>query len=559
MDTSAIQRRRWIILGVLVVGLLAIVIDNTVLNVALKTIANPVGGLGASQSQLEWAINSYTLVFAGLLFTFGVIGDRIGRKRVLMVGLALFGLGSLLSAYSHSPDQLIWARAAMGLGGAAVMPQTLSIIANVFEPQERAKAIGIWTSAVGIGVAIGPVLGGLLLTHFWWGSVFLINVPVTAVGLVAALFLVPESRNPAPGKIDYVGVLGSVLGLVLLVYGVVQGGDGESWLSAGVLGPLLGGLAVLALFVWHESRIEHPSLDVRLFKNRTLAASVSSIALLFFGMGGVYFFTSFYLQNVRGYSPLEAGALAVPFALAQFLMAPRSAPLVERFGVRAIGVAGMLLNAVAIAGYAFIGTSSPIWIVAVLYFIQGAGLGIAIPAATASIMQALPRERAGAGSALSNTARQVAVALSVAVLGSILAQAYRSSLSPTLTRLPESARNAAGTSITATQALAQHLGPAGRFLLVPADASFVDAMRITTAIAAALAVVGAIVVSRWMPGKQRPTLEEIEEIVAMEIAAAERDLAMTARPRPSSEENSTPIYLERTVASPGPSGEPVDG
>ena len=182
-----------------------------------------------------------------------MIGDRIGRKRVLMVGLALFGLGSLLSAYSHSPDQLIAARAAMGLGGAAVMPQTLSIIANVFEPQERAKAIGIWTSAVGIGVAIGPVLGGLLLTHFWWGSVFLINVPVTAVGLVAAFFLVPESRNPAPGRIDYVGVLGSVLGLVLLVYGVVQGGDGASWLSAGVLAPLLGGLAVLALFVWWES------------------------------------------------------------------------------------------------------------------------------------------------------------------------------------------------------------------------------------------------------------------------------------------------------------------
>src|ERR1700677_4794304 len=195
MNAETIQRRRWVILGVLIVGLMAILIDNTVLNVALKTIANPVGGLGASQSQLEWAINSYTLVFAGLLFTFGVIGDRIGRKRVLMVGLALFGLGSLLSAYSHSPDQLIWARAAMGLGGAAVMPQTLSIIANVFEPQERARAIGLWASAVGIGIAIGPVLGGLLLAHFWWGSVFLINVPVTVIGALAALFLVPESKN----------------------------------------------------------------------------------------------------------------------------------------------------------------------------------------------------------------------------------------------------------------------------------------------------------------------------------------------------------------------------
>src|SRR5271167_4566499 len=195
MDTQAIYRRRWLILSVLIVGLLAIVIDNTVLNVALKTIAEPHGGLGASQSQLEWAINSYTLVFAGLLFTFGVLGDRIGRKRMLMIGLALFGIASLLSAYSRSPDQLIAARAAMGLGGAAVMPQTLSIIANVFEPGERARAIGIWTSAVGIGVAIGPVLGGLLLTHFWWGSVFLINVPVTIGGVIASIILVPESRN----------------------------------------------------------------------------------------------------------------------------------------------------------------------------------------------------------------------------------------------------------------------------------------------------------------------------------------------------------------------------
>ena len=324
------------ILSVLVVGLLAIVIDNTVLNVALKTIADPAGGLGASQSQLEWAINSYTLVFAGLLFTFGVIGDRIGRKRMLMIGLALFGLGSLFSAYSHSPDQLIAARAMMGLGGAAVLPQTLSIISNVFEPAERARAIGIWASAVGIGVATGPVLGGVLLAHFWWGSVFLINVPVTVLGAAAAFFLVPESRNPQPGKIDYVGVLASVIGLVLLVYGIVQGGDTGSWIRADVLGPVAAGLVVLGLFAWYETRIAHPSLDVRLFRDRRLSASVGAIALVFFGMGGVYFFTSFYLQNVRGYSPLYAGLLAVPFAVGQLVMAPRSARLVTRFGVRAV-------------------------------------------------------------------------------------------------------------------------------------------------------------------------------------------------------------------------------
>ncbi|HEX6447926.1 MAG TPA: DHA2 family efflux MFS transporter permease subunit [Trebonia sp.] len=524
MDTQTIQRRRWVILSVLVVGLLAIVIDNTVLNVALKTIAEPAarGGLGASQSQLEWAINSYTLVFAGLLFTFGVLGDRIGRKRMLMIGLALFGIGSLLSAYSHSPDQLIAARAAMGLGGAAVMPQTLSIISNVFEPHERARAIGIWASAVGIGVAIGPVLGGVLLSHFWWGSVFLINVPVTVIGAIAVFVLVPESRNPQPGKIDYVGVLGSIVGLVLLVYGIVQGGDGESWISPQVLGTVLGGLAVLALFAWWETRVSHPSLDVRLFRDRRLSASVGAIALLFFGFGGVYFFTSFYLQNVRGYSALDAGLLTVPFALGQFIMAPRSAALVSRFGVRSVAAVGMLANALAIAGYASLGTGSPIAVFAVLFAIQGAGTGVAMPAATAAVMEVLPRERAGAGSALTNTARQVAVALGVAVLGSILAQSYRSHLSPELAHLPASAGATAGQSITGTQAVAQQLGHAGQFLLAPANASFVSAMRLTTIIAAAIAVAGGLVVLRWMPRKPRPTMDELHEA---EIITAERELS----------------------------------
>ena len=379
MDSQAIYRRRWVILSVLIVGLLAIVIDNTVLNVAMKTIAEPRGGLGASQSQLEWAINSYTLVFAGLLFTFGVIGDKVGRKRMLMIGLALFGIASLLSAYSRSPEQLIFARAAMGLGGAAVMPQTLSIISNVFEPAERPRAIGLWATAVGIGIATGPVLGGLLLDHFWWGSVFLINVPVTAVGIIAAAILVPESRNREAGGIDYVGVLLSIAGLVSLVYGIVQGGDGDSWLSLGVLGPIVGGLVILAAFAVYESRIQHPSLDVRLFRDRRLSASIGSLGLVFFGMGGVFFFTSFYLQNVRGYTPLAAGLLTVPFAAGQLLMSPRSARLVQRYGAKAVGATGMFVMAGAIAGYATLGTASPIWLLGVLFGIQGAAIGISMP------------------------------------------------------------------------------------------------------------------------------------------------------------------------------------
>src|SRR5271166_204816 len=520
MDSQAIYRRRWVILSVLIVGLLAIVIDNTVLNVAMKTIAEPPpAGLGASQSQLEWAINSYTLVFAGLLFTFGVIGDKIGRKRMLIIGLALFGIASLLSAYSRSPEQLIFARAAMGLGGAAVMPQTLSIISNVFEPAERPRAIGLWAMAVGLGIATGPVLGGLLLDHFWWGSVFLINVPVT--GAVAAAVLVPESRNREAGGIDYVGVLLSIAGLILLVYGIVQGGDSASWLRLGVLGPIVGGLAILAAFAWYEGRIQHPSLDVRLFRDRRLSASIGALGLVFFGMGGVFFFTSFYLQNVRGYTPLDAGLLTVPFAAGQLLMAPRSARLVQRYGAKAVGATGMFVMAAAIAGYASLGTASPIWLLGVLFGIQGAAIGVSMPAATSAVMDVLPRERAGAGSALTNTARQVAVALGVAVLGSILAESYRSTMSPTLAALPAAARSTASQSISATQAVAQHLGPAGRFLLGPANGAYVDAMHVTTLAATALALVGGIAIVRWLPGRARPN---IEELVAAEVAAAEREL-----------------------------------
>jgi EmrB/QacA subfamily drug resistance transporter len=501
-DTDAtVYRRRWIILGVLITSLMAIVLDNTVLNVALKTIAEPAAGLGASQSQLEWAINSYTLVFAGLLFTFGVIGDRIGRKRMLMAGLAAFGLFSLITAYSHSPDQLVWARAAMGLAAAAVMPQTLSIISNVFDPAERPRAIGIWAVAVGIGIAIGPIVGGLLLAHFWWGSVFLINVPFCAASVAAIALLVPESKNPDPGRIDYVGVLASIAGLVLLVYGIIQGGDKGSWVHPDVLGPALGGLAVLAFFVWYEGRVRYPSLDVRLFRDARLSSAIGALSLVFFGMMGALFFLSFYLQSVRGYTPLKAGTFSLAFAVAQMLMAPRSPALVRRFGAKSVVAAGLLLVTAALVGYQLLNVSTPIWVLAVLFFVQGAGMGMVMPPATEAVMSVVPRERAGAGSALTNTARQVSGALGVAVLGSILAQAYRSQLAPHLGPLPAPARNAATSSITASQAVAARLGPAGRDLAAFADRSFVHAMHLTTLISAAITLLGAVVVMRWMPGR----------------------------------------------------------
>ena len=303
--------RRWVILGVLVVSLLVVILDTTVLNVALRVIADPQRGLGATQSDLEWATNSYTLVFAGLLFTWGVLGDRLGRKKVLLLGLLLFGIASAASAYAQTPGQLIAARALMGIGGAAVLPATLAIISNVFDPRERARAIGTWAGAVGLGVAVGPVVGGLLLEHFWWGSVFLINVPVVAAGLVAVLAVVPDSRDPRPGRVDVAGVLLSIAGLGLLVYGIIDGGEHgfgrpRSW------GTLAAGLALLVAFVLVERRVRYPSLDVTLFRNPRFSAAVGSIGLVFFAAMGTFFFMAFYLQLVRGYSPLAAGLLTTP-------------------------------------------------------------------------------------------------------------------------------------------------------------------------------------------------------------------------------------------------------
>jgi len=268
-----------------------------------------------------------------------------------------------------------------------------------------------------------------------------------------------------------------------------------------VLGPALGGLAVLAFFVWYEARIRHPSLDVRLFRDPRLSSAIGALALVFFGMMGALFFLSFYLQSVRGYTPLRAGAFSLAFAVAQMLMAPRSPALVRRFGAKWVVASGLLLVTIALVSYQVLSVATPIWVLAVAFFIQGAGMGMVMPPATEAVMSVVPRERAGAGSALTNTARQVSGALGVAVLGSILAQAYRSELGPHLSALPVAARNAAASSITASQAVAARLGPAGRELARFADTSFVHAMHLTTLISAAITLLGALVVMRWMPGR----------------------------------------------------------
>ncbi len=500
MDTSNTGHpRRWTILGVLVVSLLVVVLDNTILNVAMKTIADPRHGLGASQSELEWAINSYTLVFAGLLFTAGILGDRLGRRRILLVGMVLFGLASLASAYAQSPAQLIAARALMGLGGAAILPATLSIISNVFDPRERARAIGAWAGAVGLGVALGPVAGGALLEHYWWGSVFLVNVPIILLGIVGILALVPESRDPQPGRIDAVGVLLSIVGLAAFVYGIITGGDSGDWGQPKVWGSIAAGVVVLAAFIWYERRSDHPALDVRLFRDPRFSAAVGTVGLAFFAAMGVMFFGAFYLQLVRGYSPLETGLLFLPFAGAQLIFAPRSATMVRRYGPKAVCAVGMALTALALSAFLFIDASTPIWVLGVVFFVQGVGMANVMPPVTESVMSSLPREKAGVGSAVTNTIRQVGGALGVAVLGSVLSEVYRHQFSPHLTALPAKVADTASESLASTYAVAAKLGPAGRGLLGPANDSFVTAMHWAATGSAVVAALGVLAVLRWLP------------------------------------------------------------
>ncbi|MBL1088796.1 MULTISPECIES: MFS transporter [Streptomyces] len=509
-----VHRRRWAILSALMLSLLIVVLDNSILNVAMKTIATPAPhGLGATQSELEWAINAYTLVFAGLLFTAGLLGDRLGRKKTLLFGLAVFGTGSVLAAFAGSPTQLIAFRALMGLGGAFVMPATLAILMNVFERDEQPKAIGIWAGGVGLAIAIGPIAGGLLLNQFWWGSVFLVNVPIVLIALTAMLILVPDSRDPSPGRLDPVGVLLSVVGLVLLVYGIIKGGQLADFTEPQVIGTVVGGLVVLAGFVVHQKRSDHPSIDINYFRKPAFSAAIAAIALVFFSLMGVTFFIVFYVQSVRGYTPLQAGLLLLPLAAAQMIFAPRARLAVDRYGARAVCTFSMFVVADTMLGLLLLDADTPIWVMEALFFLQGAGMAHIMPPVTVSIMQSLPREKAGSGSALNNVFRQVGGTLGVAVLGSLLSTSYRDRIQGVLDAvpgLPDGARHAAGESIEATLGLAERMGAPGRPLVIAANDAFVHAMHVTALGSATVSAIGALVVLAFLPGKKGPAPQSAE-------------------------------------------------
>jgi EmrB/QacA subfamily drug resistance transporter len=505
-DVDDVHRRRWLTLVVLCFSLLVIVLDTSILNVALPRIADPVadGGIGAKLGQLQWIVDSYTLVFAGLLLTAGSLGDRFGRYGALVLGLTVFGVGSGIAAFSSSPGSLTFWRAVMGVGGAFIMPATLSIISNVFQdPKERGRAIGVWAGVSGIGIGLGPVAGGALLEHFWWGSVLLVNVPIVAISLVLGFFLVPSSKDPTAPRLDPIGAVLSIAGLVSLLWGLIEG-PSRGWTSTTVLGAFVVAAIMLAGFVFWEATYSSPMLDMTFFKNPRFSAASAGITLTFLALMGMIFMLTQYLQSVLGYSPLKAGAILLPMSAVMMVLAPMSARVVERVGTKRVLGSGLAIAAVAMfLQITFTPESSGIHIILVS-MLQGVGMANIMAPATESIMGSLPRNKAGVGSAVNDTTRQVGGAIGVALLGSLLSSRYLTEIdkSPAVVDLPPEALEAVRGGIQGAVAVNQ-ASPSSQTdqVLAAAREAFTTGMHVAVVVGALIIGLAAVAVFTFLPAR----------------------------------------------------------
>ena len=422
MDEMQIRRRRWWALAVLSGSLLVISLDNTILNVAIPSL---VRDLNASTSQLQWIIDGYTLVFAGLLLTAGAMGDRFGRKGALQLGLLIFGLASMASGLAGSANQLVITRSLMGIGGALIMPSTLSLLTNIFhDPRERAKAIGVWAAVAGASGALGPVVGGLLLKWFSWHAVFFVNVPIIIVLLIAGRILLPKSRAEVAERLDPVGALLSMIGLVLVLWAVIESPSSGLTDPTVVIVFTIGALVVAAFIAW-ELRIDHPMLNMHFFRNPRFTAANIAVTLVYFAMFGQMFVMNQYTQVVLGYSPLEAGLRMMPMSIVMICVAPMAPRLVYRIGTKIVVGGGLVISSIGVLIVSTVPTSNGYPHLLVGIVVLAFGMGCVMAPATESIMGSLPREKAGVGSAMNDTTRQMGGALGVAVIGSILAAIYR--------------------------------------------------------------------------------------------------------------------------------------
>lgn len=497
--------RRWWILAVLCLSVLLVVVDNTIVNVALPTISRQ---LAASTQDLQWIVDAYTLVFAGLLLVGGNLGDRLGRRRVLQAGLALFALTSVGAALARSTGELIAGRAAMGVAAALIYPATLALLTSTFTiARERATAIGIWSGVSGLAVAIGPVTGGLLLRHFSWSSVFYINVPIVIIALTAGLRLLPESRDPKAGRFDPLGALLSVAGTALLVWTVIEAPQ-HGWTSATTAGGFAGSLVILAGFAWWQLRRPDPMLDVRLFTNPRFTAASGAIALAFFGLFGFIFLITQYFQVVRGYDPLRAGLATLPFAIVTGAISPAAIALMKRAGTKAVVTAGLALMSAGFLVASGSAVNSAYWgRIITAMILMAAGLALTASPATEAIMGALPRGKAGAGSAVNDTTRELGGTLGVAIVGSVMSSAYGSHVQAALTRLgaPAAVISAARQSVVAGLDVAAHLPPGLRDVAAAAARqAFTDGLRAGSLVAAAATAVAALATLAFLPARARP-------------------------------------------------------
>ncbi|WP_137990259.1 MFS transporter [Streptomyces vilmorinianum] len=485
---------RWVVLVVLCVSLLLVALDATVLHVAVPSLTED---LRPSSTALLWIVDAYPLICASLLILFGTLGDRVGRRRVLLLGYALFGVASAVAALATVPEVLIGARALLGVGGAMIMPATLSILRAVFpDRRERATAIGIWTAVAAVGAATGPVLGGFLVEHYWWGSVFLINIPLMALILPLGRWLLPESKGRGDGPWDVLGALMAAAGVLGVVLGVKRVGAGENLLAAPTCGPLLLGAALLILFVRRQKRRAHPLIDMRLFSRAAFTTSVGCIVLAMLALVGLELIAVQYLQLVLGLSPLETGLRLLPLTFAAMAAGATGSYTLRRIGPRRMVGWGFVLTAAAVLLLVLMGQHDRPLLLTFGFVLLGFGLQTTLFSAYESMLSEAPPESAGGAAAIGETSYQLGAGMGIALLGSVMNAAYAPGLSA-VPGVPDAASRAAANSLGEAYQVADQLGgAAGSALYHAARHSFVHGLHVTLFVSAGLLLLGALMAVR---------------------------------------------------------------
>lgn len=491
-----VYERRWRILAVLCLSLVVVIIGNTSLNVAIPTLAKE---LDASTTSLQWMVDAYALVFAGLLFTAGTIGDRFGRKGALQAGLVLFLLGAFVASIADTSGAVIGARAIMGVAAAFVMPSTLSILTNVFPAGERAKAISVWAGISGGGAAIGPIASGWLLEHFWWGSIFLINIPIIVFALVVGAIIIPKSQDPDHQPLDLPGAFLSIVALSSLVYAIIEAPH-KGWLSGTTLGIFALAAVAMALFAWRELSARTPMLDLRLFLDRRFSVASLGMTLTFFAMFGTFFLMAQYFQMVLDYSPLESGLLQLPVAVIMVVVSPQIPTYVVRFGAARVVPFGLTFVALGLGGFSAIGVDSSLVVIYMAMVPLAFGISCCMTPLTTLIMQSVPMNRAGVGSATNDTTRELGGALGVAVLGSVVTSNFASGIGGVLGGLPDAARDAAESGLAGALEVAAGVGGSqGQTIADTARQAFVDGVGSAALVGGAIVLAAAVVSFFFLP------------------------------------------------------------